>query len=158
MSWRDEQRPPSFRGVPFKVQANTRIGGRRGFTYEFAKSERSVDEDLGRRVSRASVSAYVIGLDCLEQADELEAALQKEGGGLLVLPTMGRAILRCEVYQRVETKDEGGIVRFEMNFVRSQTDAATPARPEDTQAVSKAAAGQAATAAELSAGTDDDWS
>lgn len=157
MSWRDEQRPPSFRGVPFKVQANTRIGGRRGFTYEFAKSERSVDEDLGRRVSRATVSGYVIGLDCLQQADELEAALQKEGGGLLVLPTMGRAILRCEVYQRVETKDEGGIVRFEMNFVRSQSGAAAQARPEDTQAAAKAAAQKTASAAELSAGTPDDW-
>lgn len=158
MSWRDEQRPPSFRGVPFKVQANTRIGGRRGFTYEFAKSERSVDEDLGRRVSRAIVSAYVIGLDCLSQADELEAALQTEGGGLLVLPTMGRAILRCEAYQRIETKDEGGIVRFEMTFVRSQSGAGSQARPEDTQAASKAAAAEAASATELSAGTDDDWS
>lgn len=158
MSWRDEQRPPSFRGVPFKVQANTRIGGRRGLTYEFAKSERSVDEDLGRRVSRASVSAYVIGLDCLAQADELEAALQTEGGGLLVLPTMGRAILRCEVYQRIETKDEGGIVRFEMTFVRSQSGAASQARPEDTQAASTASAAQLADASVLSAGTDDDWS
>lgn len=158
MSWRDEQRPASFRGVPFKVQANTRIGGRRGFTYEFAKSERSVDEDLGRRVSRASVSAYVIGLDCLEQADDLELALQAEGGGLLVLPTMGQAILRCEVYQRIETKDEGGIVRFEMSFVRSQSGAVSQAPPEDTQAASRSAAAQTATASELSAGTDDDWS
>ncbi|MCJ2053993.1 DNA circularization N-terminal domain-containing protein [Methylobacterium sp. J-070] len=158
MSWRDEQRPPSFRGVPFKVQTNTRIGGRRGFTYEFAKSERSVDEDLGRRVARASVSAYVIGLDCLEQADELEAALLKEGGGLLVLPTMGRAILRCEVYQRTETKDEGGIVRFEMTFVRSQSGATSQAQAEDTQAASGASAAQLADATDLSAGTDDDWS
>lgn len=159
MSWRDAQRPPSFRGAPFKIEANTRYGGRRGFTYEFAKGERSLDEDLGRRVSRVTVSAYVIGEDCLDQADALEAALQKEGGGLLVLPTMGRAIMRVEApYQRVETKDQGGIVRFEMAFVRSQVGAGAPSASENTQAGMKAAADQTATAAELSAGSDDDWS
>lgn len=158
MSWRDELRPPSFRGVPFLIEANTRFGGRRGFTYEFAKSERSLDEDLGRRVTRAGVSAYVIGDDCLDQADALEAALQTEGGGMLVLPTMGQAVMRCETYQRVEAKNAGGMVRFEIAFVRSQPGGAASAPAANTQANVNTQATQTATAAELSAGTADDWS
>lgn len=158
MSWRDELRPPSFRGVPFKLEANTRFGGRRGFTYEFAKSERSLDEDLGRRVSRVAISAYVIGDDCLEQADAFEAVLQGEGGGVLVLPTMGQAVMRCETYQRGEAKDAGGMVRFEVSFVRSQIGGVVSAPPANTQANVNTQATQTATAAELSAGSADDWS
>ncbi|WP_267355627.1 MULTISPECIES: DNA circularization N-terminal domain-containing protein [unclassified Methylobacterium] len=158
MSWHDELRPPSFRGVPFKIEANTRYGGRRGFAFEFAKSDRSLDEDLGRRVTRVTISAYVIGSDYLDEADALEAALQKEGGGLLVLSTMGRAIMRCETYQRTETKDQGGFCRFEMAFVRSQSGSAAPPPSEDTQSNAMAAALDAENAAALSAGTDDDWS
>lgn len=158
MSWREELRPPSFRGVPFKIEANTRFGGRRGFTFEFAKSERSSDEDLGRRVTRVAISAYVIGDDYLDQADDLEAALQREGAGLLVLSTMGQATMRCETYQRIETKDQGGLARFEMIFVRSQVGVGAPSGRENTQAAARSAAAQNATAAELSAGSDDDWS
>ncbi len=158
MTWRDELRPPSFRGVPFKIEANTRFGGRRGFTYEFAKSDRSSDEDLGRRVTRVAVSAYVIGDDYLDQADALERALLREGAGLLVLSTMGQATMRCENFQRVETKDQGGLARFEMTFVRSQIGVTASSGRENTQAAARAAAQQNASAAELSAGTADDWS
>ena len=157
MSWREEIRRPSFRGVPFKIEANTRFGGRRGFTYEFAKSERSLDEDLGRRVTRVVVSAYLIGDDCLDQADALEAALGREGGGMLVLPTMGQAVMRCDTFQRVETKDAGGLVRFEMSFVRSQIGGSSSAPTENTQASSQQAATTLADAAELSANKPSSW-
>lgn len=158
MSWRDDLRPPSFRGVPFRLEANTRFGGRRGFAYEFPNGENSLDEDLGRRVTRIAVSGYVIGDDYDLNADDLEQALNEEGGGTLILPTLGRMTMRCETYQRTETKDQGGIARFEMAFVRSQSGAAGSAPTENTQATSQAAAAQAASASELSAGTDDDWS
>ncbi len=157
MSWRDELRPASFRGVAFKIAANSRTNGRRGFTYEFAKGDRSLDEDLGKRVTRVAVSAYVIGDDYDAQADELEAALNQEGGGTLVLPTLGRMFMRCEFGSRAERKEEGGIAYFEMSFVDARGSTAAVIG-ENTQAKSKAAAAETATAAELSAGTDDDWS
>lgn len=157
MSWRDDLRPASFRGVPFYVAANSRTNGRRGFTYEFAKGDRSLDEDLGKRVTRVSVSGYVIGDDYDAQADALEAALNQEGGGTLILPILGRMFMRCEFGPRAERKEEGGIAYFEMAFVDASGGTAA-VFGENTQAASATSATQLADAAELSAGTDDDWS
>ncbi|MBP2494716.1 prophage DNA circulation protein [Methylobacterium sp. PvP062] len=157
MSWRDDYRPASFRGVPFHVAANSRTNGRRGFTYEFAKGDRSLDEDLGKRVTRVAVSGYVIGDDYDLQADALEAALNREGGGTLILPTLGRMFMRCEFGPRAERKEEGGIAYFEMAFVDASGGGVTRFG-ENTQAASAASAVQLADASELSAGTDDDWS
>ena len=157
MSWREDLRPASYRGVPFHVAANSRTNGRRGFTYEFAKGDRSLDEDLGRRVTRVSVSGYVIGDDYDLQADALERALNREGGGTLILPILGRMFMRCEFGPRAERKEEGGIAYFEMAFVdASGGTVVVPA--ENTQANAMAAALDAENAAALSAGTDDDWS
>ena len=157
MSWRDDLRPASFRGVPFYVAANSRTNGRRGFTYEFAKGDRSLDEDLGRRVTRVAVSGYVIGDDYDLQADALEAALNREGGGVLILPTLGRMFMRCEFGPRAERKEDGGIAYFEMAFVDASGGTAA-LFGENTQAISATSATQLADASELSAGTDDDWS
>ena len=157
MSWRDDLRPASFRGVPFKLEANSRTNGRRGFTYEFAKGDRSLDEDLGKRVTRVTVSAYVIGEDYDRQADALEAALNREGGGTLVLPTLGCMFMRCEFGPRAERKEAGGIAYFEMAFVDASGSTAAVIG-ENTQVGAQNSADQLATASELSAGTDDDWS
>lgn len=157
MSWRDDLRPASFRGVPFYLDANSRTNGRRGFTYEFAKGDRSLDEDLGKRVTRVTVSAYVIGDDYDLNADDLEQALNQEGGGTLILPTLGRMFMRCEFGGRSERREEGGIARFEMAFVDARGSTAAVVG-ENTQANAMAAALDAGNASELSAGTDDDWS
>lgn len=157
MSWRDDLRPASYRGVPFYVAANSRTNGRRGFTYEFAKGDRSLDEDLGKRVTRVAVSGYVIGDDYDLQADALERALNREGGGTLILPILGRMYMRCEFGPRAERKEEGGIAYFEMAFVDA-SGGTVAASTENTQANAMAAALNAENTAALSAGTDDDWS
>ncbi len=155
MSWRDELQPASFRGVPFHVAANTRGGGRRGFTYEFAKSERSLDEDLGRRVTRVTVTAYLIGAFYHREADALENALTREGGGQLILPILGPQRMRCEIYNRAERKEEGGFALIECAFVASNT------RPlvatENTQAAVQGQAQAAGDEIDLAAGKDSDW-
>ncbi|MDV2988147.1 UNVERIFIED_CONTAM: DNA circularization N-terminal domain-containing protein [Methylobacteriaceae bacterium AG10] len=155
MSWRDELQPASFRGVPFHVAANTRGGGRRGFTYEFAKSDRSLDEDLGKRVTRCTVTAYLIGRFYHVDAEALENAITREGGGQLVLPILGAQRMRCEIYNRLERKEEGGFAVIEMTFVASNVAALVPT--ENTQAGVAAQAQAAGDEVELSAGKDSDW-
>ena len=119
MSWRDNLRPASFRGVPFHVEANGYSSGRRGIAYEFPKRDETIDEDLGRRVRRRIVTGYVIGPFYQIEAFALERALEREGGGLLVLPLMGQQTMRCEVFARNERNKELGSAVFEMTFVAS---------------------------------------
>lgn len=159
MSWRDDLRPGSFRGVPFKWAANSRTLGRRGFTYEFAKSDRFLDEDLGRRAPRIPLACYVLGEDYHRQADRLEQALNKEGGGLLVLPIMGQGIYRCEAGTRSERKEEGGFAVFECTFTISQSSGSAQAGPseENTQSLTEEAAYEAGSASEEAVEKDSDW-
>jgi prophage DNA circulation protein len=119
MSWRDRLRPASFRAVGFYVDAGTKIGGRRGVTFEFPKRDSPLDEDLGRRARRRGISGYLIGDDYDREADALEAACETEGAGLLIHPTMGPMRARCETYNRVETKAELRFCRFDMMFVEA---------------------------------------
>lgn len=156
MSWRDELRQASFRGVAFKVAVNSKTGGRRGVTYEFPKRDDTLDEDMGRRVRRRNVSAYVIGPDYDAQAEELEAALDREGAGLLILPVMGQATMRCEAFTRGERKEEGGFAVFEMTFVAAGN-AGFSLFGSDTQNAVQNQATVLSDSADLSAGNDSNW-
>lgn len=142
MAWRDELRPASFRGVPFHVEANARTAGRRGILFEFPKRDDPLDEDMGGRARRIMVSGYVIGPFYNDNADALEAALNTEGGGLLVLPAMGQQIMRCDPYTRSERKQEGGMAVFEMAF----SPAGEPGFSLFTEATQQAVRKSAATA------------
>lgn len=156
MAWQDDLQPASFRGVPFKVEANAYSSGRRGITYEFPKRDDTLDEDMGRRARRRIVAGYVIGPDYQDEAQALERALETEGGGLLVLPLMGQQTMRCESFNRSERKSEMGIALFEMVFAP----AGNPGFnlfSEATQQGVEAQAQSAGDAIDISAGKDSDW-
>lgn len=143
MTWRDELRPASFRGASFKVDTAGRAGGRRGVTFEYPKRDTPSDEDLGRRAQRWAVSGYVIGPYYTEDASYLEDALNAEGPGLLIHPTMVEMSVRCETYTRSERKDQGGFASFDMTFVEVG-DAAYDLVTEPTQSNLRAQADNAA--------------
>lgn len=139
MAWKDVLRPASFRGVAFKVENSARAGGRRGVNFEYPKRNTPSDEDLGRHAFRWAVDGYVIGLDYLEAADDLEAALNEPGHGLLIHPTMGEMVVRCERYTRSESKDRGGFAGFTMSFVEKGSAAADlVSEPTQAQLVNQA--------------------
>jgi prophage DNA circulation protein len=123
MSWRDRFRPASFRGAEFKIDTGARAGGRRGVTFEYPKRNTPSDEDMGRRAQRWAITGYVIGLDYDLDAQYLEDALNADGPGLLIHPTMGEMLVRCETYTRSERKQEGNLAAFDMQFVEAGTSA-----------------------------------
>jgi prophage DNA circulation protein len=143
MTWRDRLRPASFRGAEFKVDTGARAAGRRGVTFEYPKRDIPSDEDMGRRARRWAVSGYVIGPDYDLTANDLEDALNTEGPGPIVHPTMGEMMVRCETYTRSERKDQGGMATFEMTFVEVG-DSAALLVTEPTQANLKNQADSAA--------------
>jgi prophage DNA circulation protein len=132
--WRDRLRPASFRGVPFKVDIASRASGRRGQVFEFPKRDDPEDEDLGRRAPRVQVEGYCIGPDYDTQADDLETALNTEGGGALVLPFSDEMRMRCETYTRSERREQGGMATFNMAFAESPEQPVADRVPESTKA------------------------
>lgn len=163
MTWRDDLRRvtlasgrklvgASFRGVPFLVDSSERSGGRRAVVHEFPLREDPFVEDLGRRARTFRVDGYVIGDDYLEQRDDLLAALEDiEGPGELVHPYHGvRRAIVVNLSER-ESKADGGIAIFSIEFAETPTQAPVPVEvvdaPEQVDVVADAAV--AATEAEI---------
>lgn len=155
MSWRDDYRQGSFRGVPFVTQSNQRSGGRRGELHEFPRRDKPWHEDLGRRARRFSLTVFVWGDDHRVQRDRLIDALEAEGPGTLIHPWDGDLSVAVADYTVTDDTDSGGLSTFEISFEES---GAAPQAPVgvDTAGASTAAADAAQEA--LPAELDDSFS
>lgn len=163
MTWREDLRRitiagkkligASFRGKPFFVESGERSGGRRVVVHEFPLRDDPFVEDLGRKARTFRVEGYVLGDDYLAQRDSLLAALEAvDRPGELVHPYYSRSITAVCVSVSVrETRSEGGIAIFAIEFAEAPAQAPTPVIEVDSVSVVAASADTAiaATKAEL---------
>lgn len=164
MTWREDLRRvrlldgrqligASFRGKPFFVESSERSGGRRTVVHEFPLRDDPFVEDLGRRARTFRVEGYVIGDDYLTQRDVLLAALEAPSGpGELVHPYHGIRRAVCVNLTVRESRAEGGIAVFSIEFAEAPTQAPTPTIEVDAASTvsAKADVAVAATKAEFS--------
>jgi prophage DNA circulation protein len=138
--WRDNLRQASFRGVPFHVEVGAKSSGRRIVVHEYPKRDLPYAEDMGRRAKRFTITGYFIqypndqaALDDSSAAslllrrdyrlarDELIRALETEGPGALVHPTLqeayGDLMVVAEGYAASESRERGGFCVVDMQFV-----------------------------------------
>lgn len=87
--------------------------------HEYPKRDVPYAEDMGRRARAFTVSGYLIGPNYLGPRDRLIAALEAEGAGVLVHPTMGEMSVVCDRFSVSETRQRGGFCVFEMVFVEA---------------------------------------
>lgn len=142
----------SFRGVGFFVESSERSGGRRTVVHEFPLRDDPFVEDLGRGARKFPVTGYVIGDDYIVQRDALLVALEDTAGpGELVHPYHGVRRAICASVSVRETKTEGGMATFAIEFIESPAQAPTPTEVVDDASKVAASAAKAvvATRAEL---------
>lgn len=116
MSWREKLRPASFRGVPFFVDDTSTSTGRKIQLHEYPKRDLPYSEDLGKVSKSYAIRAFVVGEDCFEQRDALLDALEQEGGGTLVHPTLGTINVKAGACRFSDARTQGGVVRFDLVF------------------------------------------
>jgi prophage DNA circulation protein len=127
-AWRDALLPASFRGAEFHVEAGGFENGRRIVVHEFPKKELPYSEDMGRRAIEFTVRGYCIAYPHDEPAplyrrdyriprDLLLAELEREGDGVLQLPTLLPMRVVCPRYRLMEEEKLGGYCVFDMAFV-----------------------------------------
>jgi len=147
--WRLNLQPASFNGVPFHVDVDTRSSGRRLVPHEFPKRDTPWTEDMGRRVRRFIVVAYIIqsadnGFDYRPNRDDLIAQLEALGPGTLIHPTLGQDVVEVDEYKVTERRELGGYAEFEINFVEAGQQTIT-SPVTDTASTSTSAAQSAIT-------------
>ncbi len=142
MTWREDLRRvnfagrqligASFRGVAFFVEGSDRSGGRRGVVHEFPLRNDPFVEDLSRRARTFRVDGYVVGDDYMAQRDALLAALEDEDGpGELVHPYHGVRVALCMNVSVRETRVDGGMATFSIEFAETPTQAPAPTEVVD---------------------------
>lgn len=139
MAWQDRYVPGSFRGVGFVTQRHEHPFGRAVDPHEYPESEAGWSEDLGRRLDRWSLTIFVIGDDYMTGRDALLAALKAPGAATLVHPYLGTFQAQFIDGRLTESTDEGGMARFEVEFVEPGI-VVTAQQAPDTQAASAEAA------------------
>lgn len=117
MSWRDNLRQASFRGVVFHVDDRKLATGRRLHVHEFPKRNSPFPEDMGKKTRKYEVDAYVLGDDYMARRDRLVAACEREGAGQLVDHWGRSQRVKCEVCDLTETKQDGRYAKFKLSFV-----------------------------------------
>ncbi len=148
MGWRDRLRPASFRGASFHVEAGGPSGGRRVAGHEFPKRDTPYAEDMGRRGRRITIAAYVIGSDYASERDALIAAMEQEGPGLLVHPTLGERLYQPDTYSCNKSRERGEFAEFELTFVEAGSRAGATSAATASVVQSRAdASGNAASSA-----------
>ncbi len=129
MTWQDELRPASFRGVPFQTRSTETSGGKRGQLHEYPQRDLPYFEELGLQGEKFSVDAYVIGAEYMRARDALISALRTRGAGTLVHPYRGSIEVVAVDWSIRETTDDGGMAVFSISFVESGTNTFPTATP-----------------------------
>lgn len=146
MSWQDELRPASWRGVPFEVWHTDTQVGRRVAPHEYPFRDTAWVEDLGRGMRRLSVIGFLVGDDCLDQQERMVEAAELEGPGELVHPTLGLRQVSLVNLAAGSRHDLGRVVELAFQFLEAG-DRLYPETGQDGLSVIEAAADAADQAA-----------
>ncbi|MFS8930944.1 DNA circularization protein [Cupriavidus taiwanensis] len=119
MSWRDELRPASFRGVAFETRGHELGGGRRLARHEYPQRDEPYLEDMGKKAREYKVMAFVIGPDYRTARDALLEALERPGSGELMHPFFGRRSVVAGEFGLKESTEEGGMATFSLVFTEA---------------------------------------
>jgi len=117
VTWRDQLRPASFRGVTFQVTESAVSGGRRLGAHEYIGRDEPFAEDMGGKGGRFPVQAFLVGEDVIEQARSLRAELDRAGPGTLVHPWRGEQTVAVDGYTETWSSKAGGYVGYDISFV-----------------------------------------
>ena len=112
--------PALYKGVRFLIQSHTLTAGRKTVTHEFPNSDIRVVEDLGALPDTFVITGITTGGNYKNDRDNLIAALNSPGPGLLVHPFFGTLEVSATTYTLNESTTQLNVAMFSMNFQQSQ--------------------------------------
>lgn len=123
-TWKDKLRKASFKGAAFYVASTEGSFGRKTVVHEFPRREFPFAEDLGKKSREFSIEAFVVGENYHTARNKLLEVCNKEGGGDLIHPYLGKLFVVCTAVKMKESAANGGMAEFSLSFV--ETSVAVP--------------------------------
>jgi prophage DNA circulation protein len=118
--WPKNIRKCTFRGVKFDLMEDHQYqSGRRLAEHEYPQRDIPTVDDLGRSIRKYRITGRVVGLDYATRRDALIGALEKEGPGTLVHPTLGKRLVRVDSFDVSESTTLGSSATFNIQFVEA---------------------------------------
>lgn len=127
-AWIKQLNPASFRGIRFGVLGSQARFGRRVAEHEYPGRDKPYVEDMGRSTRRINLTGFLIadsliygGGDVLQQREQMIAAAEKAGPGVLIHPTLGQLTVSIPDggLAIVERWDEGRYFELRFAFIES---------------------------------------
>ena len=106
----------SFRGVEFAYQESSVDGGRKTISHEYTNRKERYVEDLGGIEKKFSITAWTDNNVSFSDRDALIGALEAQGIGTLIHPTLGTHQVACIGYNLTDSTKELGISKFTISF------------------------------------------
>lgn len=126
----------SFRGVTFSVRTESQPeGGRKIVLHEYPNSSMRYVEDLGQIPPRFRLTAYVHGDNWQARGAALEGALNREGIGRLIMPTLGSFDVYALPYRKDASQTSIGIFSYELEFAVGSANVAPSAATSTEETV-----------------------
>ena len=125
MTWRTKLRNASYKGVPFFVESSDFDSGKRLAVHEFPQRDKPYVEELGRKVRKFELTAWVAAhprnqFDVWPERDALIAACEEEGEGTLVHPYYGEMVGFVETIKVAENAvEKGGMIEINLSFIEN---------------------------------------
>tara|TARA_R110000851_G_scaffold87972_4_gene191783 strand:- start:825 stop:2024 length:1200 start_codon:yes stop_codon:yes gene_type:complete len=120
MSVSQQSLKASFRGIEFLMPDESEKGGKKNVIHEYPNSNKRFVEVLGVLQGVYSVTAIIHGGDAIQQRKRFKTALDEDGIGLLVHPTLGQINVVATDYTSSSSDTELGKFVFEITFVQSE--------------------------------------
>tara|TARA_Y100000310_G_scaffold243676_1_gene248263 strand:- start:30481 stop:31671 length:1191 start_codon:yes stop_codon:yes gene_type:complete len=119
VSFKDNLRQGSFRGVEFYTDTSALTSGRRAIQHEYPNRETPFTEDLGRIPENFELEGHVIGESYFEAKENLLRVFTQEGPGELIHPFWGSRFVQVGQITISESNLEGAIAKFSAKFYES---------------------------------------
>lgn len=119
MSWIDDLRPASWRGLEFFVHQDDNRFGRNVAIHEYPFRDDPWVEDLGRAARRLAITGFLLGDDVVAQEDAMIEAAEEEGSGLLIHPRYGLRTVNLIDFGTSARQDLGRVVELQFAFIEA---------------------------------------
>lgn len=126
--WQENLNAASFRGIPFAVTSGLSTFGRQQAIHEYPFRDDVWVEDLGRSTRRIRITGFLVqdslvysAPDVITQRNNLIAACETMGSGLLIHPTLGELTVSIPSSGLLikEHKDNGRVFEFSLMAIES---------------------------------------